>query len=89
VLCAFDLLELDGENLRRLPIELRKAGLAQLLHIPHPGIAVNEHYVGHGDIDKVELQRAQRPRQYAASEARRDPGRGPPADCVRLWLSSR
>jgi ATP-dependent DNA ligase len=31
VLCAFDLLELDGENLRRLPIEVRKAGFAQLL----------------------------------------------------------
>jgi ATP-dependent DNA ligase len=29
VLCAFDLLELDGEDLRRLPIEVRKARLAQ------------------------------------------------------------
>jgi hypothetical protein len=47
VLCAFDLLELDGEDLRRLPIEVRKAGLIQLLHTPHPGIALNEHYVGH------------------------------------------
>lgn len=26
VLCAFDLLEADGENLRQLPIEIRKAG---------------------------------------------------------------
>jgi ATP-dependent DNA ligase len=50
VLCAFDLLEVDGEDLRRLPIELRKAVLAQLLHGPHPGIALNEHYVGDGDI---------------------------------------
>jgi bifunctional non-homologous end joining protein LigD len=50
VLCAFDLLEVDGEDLRRLPIEIRKAGLVQLLRSPHPGIAVNEHYVGHGDI---------------------------------------
>jgi bifunctional non-homologous end joining protein LigD len=50
VLCAFDLLEVDGEDLRRLPIELRKAGLVQLLRSPHPGIALNEHYVGHGAI---------------------------------------
>jgi ATP-dependent DNA ligase len=28
VLCAFDLLEIGGRDLRRLPIELRKAGLA-------------------------------------------------------------
>ena len=26
-LCAFDLLEVDGEDLRRLPIEVRKRGL--------------------------------------------------------------
>jgi ATP-dependent DNA ligase len=50
VLCAFDLLELDGEDLRRLPIEVRKAGLAQLLRSPHPGIALNEHYIGDGAI---------------------------------------
>jgi bifunctional non-homologous end joining protein LigD len=50
VLCAFDLLELDGEDLRRLPVEVRKAGLAQLLRKPSPGIALNKHYVGHGDI---------------------------------------
>jgi ATP-dependent DNA ligase len=50
VLCAFDLLELDGQDLRRLPIEIRKAGLVQMLRSPHPGIVLNEHYVGHGDI---------------------------------------
>jgi ATP dependent DNA ligase domain len=31
VLCAFDLLELDGHDLRRAPIEERKATLAKLL----------------------------------------------------------
>ena len=31
LLCAFDLLELDGEDLRRKPIERRKALLARLL----------------------------------------------------------
>jgi ATP-dependent DNA ligase len=45
VLCAFDLLELDGEDLRRRPIEIRKAGLVQLLHTPSQGIEVNEHYI--------------------------------------------
>jgi ATP-dependent DNA ligase len=29
--CAFDLLELDGEDLRRLPIEIRKARLPSWL----------------------------------------------------------
>ena len=32
VLCAFDLLELDGKDLRRRPIEERKSLLAKLLH---------------------------------------------------------
>jgi bifunctional non-homologous end joining protein LigD len=51
VLCAFDLLELDGEDLRRLPIEMRKAALTQLLlRKPSSGIALNEHFVGDGEI---------------------------------------
>jgi hypothetical protein len=45
-LCAFDLLEVDGEDLRQPPIELRKAGLTQLLRKPHSGIELDEHYVG-------------------------------------------
>jgi bifunctional non-homologous end joining protein LigD len=36
--------------LRRLPIEVRKAGLTQLLRKPPSGIALNEHFVGDGDI---------------------------------------
>jgi ATP-dependent DNA ligase len=32
VLCAFDLIELDGKDLRRVPIEQRKQALAGLLH---------------------------------------------------------
>jgi ATP-dependent DNA ligase len=50
VLCAFDLLEVDGEDLRRLPIEVRKAGLAQLLREPSPGIALNRWFAVGGDI---------------------------------------
>jgi ATP-dependent DNA ligase len=50
VLCAFDLIELDGKDLRRTPLEERKRALAKLVRGPHPGIALNEHYVGDGDI---------------------------------------
>jgi bifunctional non-homologous end joining protein LigD len=50
VLCAFDLLELDGEDLRRTPIEERKRILAKLLSDAHKGIAFNEHYTGDGAI---------------------------------------
>ena len=38
VLCAFDLIELEGEDLRRAPIERRKLKLAPLVRTPHPGI---------------------------------------------------
>jgi bifunctional non-homologous end joining protein LigD len=44
VLCAFDLLELDGEDLRRQPIEKRKALLAKLLRGSHSNIVLNEHF---------------------------------------------
>jgi bifunctional non-homologous end joining protein LigD len=48
-LCAFDLLELDGEDLRRTPIELRKATLKGLLRRTHSGVAFNRHFDGDGD----------------------------------------
>ena len=41
VLCAFDLLEVDGEDLRREPIETRKSTLKSLLRGKHAGIAFN------------------------------------------------
>ena len=47
--CAFDLLELDGEDLRRLPIEARKAQLANSGQAPS-SIVLNEHYEGDGAI---------------------------------------
>jgi bifunctional non-homologous end joining protein LigD len=50
VLCAFDLLQLDDEEVRRLPIEERKRMLARLLRKPSRGIARNKHYIGNGDI---------------------------------------
>jgi bifunctional non-homologous end joining protein LigD len=40
---AFDLLELDGQDLRREPLETRKATLASLLRGSRPGVRMNEH----------------------------------------------
>ena len=37
ILCAFDLLEVNGEDIRREPIEDRKRRLAGLLRLPHRG----------------------------------------------------
>jgi bifunctional non-homologous end joining protein LigD len=50
VLCAFNLIELDGEDLRRALLELRKARLRGLLQQGHPGIAFNTHYIVDGAI---------------------------------------
>jgi hypothetical protein len=49
VLWAFDVIELDGQDQRRLPIAERERTLAMLASGLQPGIAVNEHYVGDGD----------------------------------------
>ena len=48
-LCAFDLLELDGEDLRHAPIETRKATLKGLLRRAHAGVAFNQHFAADGD----------------------------------------
>ena len=42
-LYAFDLLELNGTDLRREPIEVRKATLASILRKNRPGVRLNEH----------------------------------------------
>ena len=42
-LYAFDLLELDGQDLRREPIEVRKATLASILRQTRHGVRLNEH----------------------------------------------
>jgi bifunctional non-homologous end joining protein LigD len=44
-LYAFDLLELNGADLRREPIEVRKATLASLLRKTRHGVRLNEHLV--------------------------------------------
>jgi bifunctional non-homologous end joining protein LigD len=43
LLYAFDLLELDGRDLRGEPLEQRKAALAKLLRGDPPGLCFNEH----------------------------------------------
>jgi bifunctional non-homologous end joining protein LigD len=51
VLCAFDLIELDDEDIRNAPIEQRKDLLADLLRRverSHCGMTLNEHYEGDG-----------------------------------------
>jgi bifunctional non-homologous end joining protein LigD len=52
VLCAFDLLELDGRDLRRRPIEERKGLLAKLLRDRDSDLSIvlNQQYEGDGEI---------------------------------------
>jgi ATP-dependent DNA ligase len=47
VLISFDLIELDGHDLRRERIEHRKARLAKLVRSPHPGIALQARLGGY------------------------------------------
>ena len=42
----FDLIELNGDDLRRDPLEVRKATLASILAKAGPGIRFNEHIEG-------------------------------------------
>jgi ATP-dependent DNA ligase len=48
VLCAFDLIEVDGADLRREPLEYRKATLAELLRGLRDGVAFNQHFESDG-----------------------------------------
>ena len=45
---AFDLLALDGDDMRRQPLTERKAALATLLRKAKPGIRYSEHLSGDG-----------------------------------------
>ena len=49
-LCAFDLIEIDGEDLRWRPIEDRKAALKKLRYRSHPGIAFNKYFDVEGTV---------------------------------------
>jgi len=48
VLYAFDLIEIDSEDIRRLPLEDRKRRLKRLLGRRRSGIVYNEHLEGDG-----------------------------------------
>ena len=47
-LYAFDLIEIDGEDMRREPFETRKATLASLLKRAAPGLRLNDHIEADG-----------------------------------------
>jgi bifunctional non-homologous end joining protein LigD len=49
-LFAFDLLELNGTDLRREPIEVRKATLASVLRSCRSGLQFNQHLTNPGEI---------------------------------------
>jgi bifunctional non-homologous end joining protein LigD len=49
-LCAFDLLELNGTDLSREPLEVRKSTLASLLRARLPGLQFNQHITHPGDL---------------------------------------
>jgi bifunctional non-homologous end joining protein LigD len=51
-LYAFDLIELSGNDLRREPLEVRKATLASVLAKAPPGLRLNEH-LEHDDAELV------------------------------------
>jgi bifunctional non-homologous end joining protein LigD len=84
VLCAFDLLELDGEALRREPIETRKSTLKSLLRGKHEGIAFNAHFIADGAI--VYRQACALGCEGIVSKRLGSPYRSGRADC---WLKSR
>jgi bifunctional non-homologous end joining protein LigD len=48
-LYGFDLLHLDGDDLREHPWEIRRATLSGLLRKAHPGIRLSEHLNGDGE----------------------------------------
>jgi bifunctional non-homologous end joining protein LigD len=47
-LYAFDLIELNGDDLRREPLEVRKATLASVVAKAAPGVRLNEHIEADG-----------------------------------------
>ena len=50
ILIAFDRLELDGKDLRREPIYVRKAKLARLVSTAPRGLQCNEHIADLGEV---------------------------------------
>jgi hypothetical protein len=67
-LYAFDLLELDGTDLRREPIEVRKATLASILRKSRHGVRLNEH-LAHDCGQNPEAQAVRREAEGGLGEA--------------------
>jgi bifunctional non-homologous end joining protein LigD len=84
VLSAFDLLELDGKDLRRKPIETRKALLAKLLKGQQMSIALNEYYEEDGAV--VFQQACRLARRLGASDVLRKRCGG---QCLRFKKTER
>ena len=84
ILCAFDLLELDGQDMRRAPLEERKAALAKLLHRTSGGIVYNEHYEADGAI--IYKHACALGCEGIVSKRLGSPYRSGPADC---WVKVR
>jgi ATP dependent DNA ligase domain len=55
-LYAFDLIELNGDDLRRDPLQVRKATLASIVAKARPGIRFNEHIEGDGPTHGAMLE---------------------------------
>ena len=71
VLCAFDLLELDGEDLRREPIETRKSTLESLLRGKHAASRSTRTSSRMARSSTVRLARSVARASYQSASARR------------------
>jgi ATP-dependent DNA ligase len=68
-LYAFDLIELNGDDLRRDPLQVRKATLASILAKARPGIRFNEHIPSNAkSLAFHDRPRAQRAQHQSASK---------------------
>jgi bifunctional non-homologous end joining protein LigD len=81
VLFAWDLLALDGVNLRRRPLEARKAALKHLFIGAPPALRWHEHVVGSGP----EVEARARAAGAAAIVSRRRDGAYPDANAGDAW----
>jgi ATP-dependent DNA ligase len=82
---VFDLIELDGEDLRREPLTVRKATLASLISRTGPGLRLNEH-LEHEDGAQVFAQACRMGLEGIVSkrkESRYQSGRSPD------WIKSK
>ena len=92
-LCAFDVLAMDGDDLRRLPLSMRKANLARLLRGRPDGIFINPFEQGEigpdlfrkaceFGLEGLVSKHRDRPYQGGRVEAL-DQGEEPGASCIR------